>query len=64
MNADELSETAAVMQRVGGEVAVLSLWLGDARIIAGELVIENFNTSKKQTEGRTESQQLKVVPHQ
>ena len=39
---DELNETAAVMQRVDGEVATSSLWLGDARIIAGELVFENF----------------------
>ena len=42
MDADELNETAPVMQRVDGEGATSSLWLGDARIIAGELVFENF----------------------
>jgi hypothetical protein len=39
---DELNGTAAVMQRVDGEVATSSLWLGGVRIIAGELVFENF----------------------
>ena len=39
---DELNETAAVLQYMGGEVATSSLWLGGARIIAGELVFENF----------------------
>jgi hypothetical protein len=42
VDADELNETAIVMQSVDGEGATLSLWLGDARIIAGELVFENF----------------------
>ena len=42
MDADELNDTATVMQRVDGEVATSSLWLGDTRIIAGELVFENF----------------------
>ena len=46
VDADELNETAAVVQRVDSEVATSSLWLGDARIIAGELVIENFNTCR------------------
>ena len=42
MDADELNETATVTQRVDGKGAPSSLWLGDARIIAGELVFENF----------------------
>jgi len=42
VNADELNETATVMQRVDGGGGTLSLRLGDARIIAGELVFENF----------------------
>jgi hypothetical protein len=42
VDADELNETATVMQRVDGEGDTSSLWLGDARIIAGELVFENF----------------------
>jgi hypothetical protein len=39
---DELNETAAVMQRVDGEVATSSFWLGGVRIIAGELAFGNF----------------------
>jgi hypothetical protein len=42
VDVDELNETAAVLQCMDGEVATPSLWLGGARIIAGELVFENF----------------------
>ena len=55
VDADELDETATVMQRVDGEVATSSLWLGDERIIAGELVPKNF-TRVKAERGRTEFQ--------
>jgi hypothetical protein len=44
VDVDELNETATVMQRVDGKGATSSLWLGDARIIAGELVFENFTS--------------------
>jgi len=42
VDADELNETATVMQCVDGEDATSSLWLRDARIIADELVFKNF----------------------
>jgi hypothetical protein len=61
VDADELNETATVMQGVDGEGATSSLWLGDARIIAGELVFENFTRVEAEGEGLRESQQLKVA---
>jgi hypothetical protein len=50
VDADELNETATDMQLVDGEGATSSLWLGDARIIAIELVFENFTYVEAETE--------------
>jgi hypothetical protein len=51
VGADELNETAAAMQCTDGEVAASSLWLGGARIIAGELVFENFTRAEAERRG-------------
>ena len=60
MDADELNETAAVMQCTDGEVATSSLWLGGARIIAGKLVFENFTRVEVERRGGQNSNSRKL----